>query len=422
MHIAAMVISIICGIMNIFVGGIGMLFGGVGYGVAEFIGEDSADMSAVTGMGALCLIAAIIGIIGGVFAALKKKPGWVLLAITTGFSLMAGLAVQGGLDAGFNDAYIYTLAYALATFLAYKSSTAVPAAATIMAGSPSASNAASVPIYGRPSETAGTPSQTRTGWKCAACGKENAGEWKFCSACGKERIVLDRHCPACGIEVPEGGRFCPACGTPVTVAAGASVEETSTSQPVVARAEPVSTETAVAKKNNSTGAFVAVAVCMIAVAFFALVPEARESLMSIFGNRTKSATTQAGVAPKTVFGLSAQQVENVYVKYVHAMVNAINGGDFGQVSSFLLEGSPLWDSQIALVNSLVQKGITENVVEAHVIDIRPLSDNSMVLKTKETITIRYPSGKTSTKSYYWNYKATYSGGCILFSDIEKPSS
>ena len=103
-----------------------------------------------------------------------------------------------------------------------------------------------------------------------------------------KREKAKTNCPKCGTELEERMKFCPVCGTPVTVAASASVEETSTSQPVVARAEPVSTETAVAKKNSSTGAFVAVAVCMIAVTFFAVVPEARESIMSIFGNTTPS--------------------------------------------------------------------------------------------------------------------------------------
>jgi len=114
-----------------------------------------------------------------------------------------------------------------------------------------------------------------------------------------------------------------------------------------------------------------------------------------------------------------EQIVNAYVGYVHAMIDAINGGDFSQVSSFLLEGSPLWDSQIALVNNLVQKEIKEKVVEAHVVNIDWLSDNDMELKTKETITIRYPSGKSNTKAYYWKYKATYLNGNILFSDIAK---
>lgn len=117
--------------------------------------------------------------------------------------------------------------------------------------------------------------------------------------------------------------------------------------------------------------------------------------------------------------LTDEQIGNVYVGYVHAMVDSINGGDFGQVSSFLLEGSPLWDSQIALVNNLVQKEIKEKVVEAHVVNIEWLSENDMELKTKETITIRYPSGKSNTKAYYWKYKATYLNGNILFSDIAK---
>lgn len=139
-----------------------------------------------------------------------------------------------------------------------------------------------------------------------------------------------------------------------------------------------------------------------------------------------SNTAQPQMGPTNINGASHgvntplnEQIGNAYVGYVHAMVDAINGGDFGQVSSFLLEGSPLWDSQIALVNNLVQKEIKEKVVEAHVVNIDWLSDNDMELETKETITIRYPSGKSNTKAYYWKYKATYLNGNIFFSDIAK---
>jgi len=132
-----------------------------------------------------------------------------------------------------------------------------------------------------------TPVQTE-GWICSLCKTINEERFTFCYSCGQKREKAKTNCPKCGTELEERMKFCPVCGTPVTVAASASVEETSTSQPVVARAEPVSTETAVAKKNSSTGAFVAVAVCMIAVTFFAVVPEARESIMSIFGNTTPS--------------------------------------------------------------------------------------------------------------------------------------
>jgi hypothetical protein len=239
MHIAAMVISIICGIMNIFMGGIGMLFGGVGYGVAEFFGEDSGEMSTLTGVGAICLIAAILGIIGGIFAALKKKPGWVILAITTVLSLITALAVQGGFDSGFNDAYIYTFAYGLATFLAYKSSKAIPVTATVASTPVSTATDVSQPsVYSKSVDLEGNPSKSAKGWVCMSCGKENAIDWKFCSACGKARDVVGRHCSACGEKVPEAARFCPACGTPFSATISSAAEDVPTQQVVVKTPEP----------------------------------------------------------------------------------------------------------------------------------------------------------------------------------------
>ena len=121
--------------------------------------------------------------------------------------------------------------------------------------------------------------------------------------------------------------------------------------------------------------------------------------------------------PSRVF--SNKQIENTYIGYVHAMVNAINDGDFAKVTSFLSEGSSLWKSQIALVKNLTQKKIKEKVVDAHVVEINWISDKEIELKTKETIMVKYHSGRSYTKEYYWKYKATCLNGTILFSDINK---
>ncbi len=117
--------------------------------------------------------------------------------------------------------------------------------------------------------------------------------------------------------------------------------------------------------------------------------------------------------------VSNERIKSTYVGYVRAMVNAINAGDFSRVSSFLLEDSPLWKSQIALIKHLVKKKIKEEVVEAYVLEIHWISDSEVELKTKEKIKIRYSSGNADVKTYYWKYKATSLNRQILFFDLQK---
>ncbi len=219
MHIAALVISLICAIFSLFQGGIAMLLGGAGAGVADFLGEESTEMSLVAGFGALIFLAAFLGIIGGIFAALKKKAGWILLAIAAAVTLVAGMGMQGGMGTGGNDGFLYAIAYGLASFLAFRSfkgSVATEAQSVVHPPLEVPISTAVPPVLATaaPStEAHGTSMAQASVWTCSSCMTENAPENRFCFSCGQEKEKPKPVCPHCGKENQPGMKFCPSCGT-----------------------------------------------------------------------------------------------------------------------------------------------------------------------------------------------------------------
>jgi foldase protein PrsA len=204
-HIAALVISLICAIISLFQGGIAMLLGGAGAGIAEVIGEESSEMSLVAGFGAFIFLAAFLGIVGGIFAALKKKAGWILLAIAAAVTLMAGMGMQGGMGTGVNDGFLYAIAYGLASFLAFRSfkgSVAIP-----RQQAPFSSAFPQVVPNAMP---LGDDTRQPGNWTCRSCKTKNAPENNFCYSCGGEKPKTA--CPQCGKENRPGMKFCPSCG------------------------------------------------------------------------------------------------------------------------------------------------------------------------------------------------------------------
>ncbi len=194
-----------------------MIFGGAGAGLAEFVGEESTEMSLVAGFGAFIFIAAFLGIIGGIFAALRKKAGWILLAIAAAITLIAGIGMYGGMGTGMNDGFLYAIAYGMASFLAFRSCKATVSAETQPANPPMEAPVSSpVPavmntaaLMPRAHET---PMAQTSVWTCSSCEAENPPEHNFCYSCGHEREKPKPVCPQCGKEHQPGMKFCPLCG------------------------------------------------------------------------------------------------------------------------------------------------------------------------------------------------------------------
>lgn len=218
-HIAALVISLICAIFSLFQGGIAMIFGSAGAGLAEFIGEESTEMSLLAGFGVFIFLAAFLGIIGGIFAALRKKAGWILLAIAAAVTLVAGMGMQGGMGTGGNDGFLYAIAYGLASFLAFRSfkgSVATEAQSVVPPPLEVPISTAVPPVFATaaPStEAHGTSMAQASVWTCSSCMTENAPENRFCFSCGQEKEKPKPVCPHCGKENQPGMKFCPFCGT-----------------------------------------------------------------------------------------------------------------------------------------------------------------------------------------------------------------
>lgn len=200
MHVASLVVSLIASILSFFQGGFALFIGGIGSGLGGiFRDRTMTEVGAVAaGTGLLLVIAAIIGIVGGILAVLRKKEGRFVLLASMILSIIADFV-------GFKYAMLWAFAYFAAAGLseadldniATKGSQTSDADARIPADG--ADESKSIPLAGSSTEqvagarlkeedTASLMSASPSGheMKCDFCGTTFRSETrpKFCTNCG----------------------------------------------------------------------------------------------------------------------------------------------------------------------------------------------------------------------------------------------
>jgi uncharacterized membrane protein YvbJ len=113
---------------------------------------------------------------------------------------------------------------------------------------------------------------------------------------------------------------------------------------------------------------------------------------------------------------SDDDIETLISDYIYGLTSAINNNDYSAVSPYIKSGSTLDKSQQALVKSLNESGVTEDVVSFDVEDWSQNGD-AITIKTYEEITVNN-SDSSETKDYNWTYTAVYENGELLLTSIK----
>ncbi|WP_462410831.1 zinc ribbon domain-containing protein [Neobacillus sp. Marseille-QA0830] len=127
------------------------------------------------------------------------------------------------------------------------------------------------------------------------------------------------------------------------------------------------------------------------------------------------AETAASMAATEV----TSDITDLMSDYLHGLINAINDNEFSEVSSYLYPDSQLYKDQQALVKSLNDKKITEDLLDFKVTDYSGEGGQGYIT-TDEKIKINYADGTSETKEYHWYYSAeTYSDGNFRLTNIQE---
>ena len=102
--------------------------------------------------------------------------------------------------------------------------------------------------------------------------------------------------------------------------------------------------------------------------------------------------------------------------YETDLIEAINQGDFTPLEGDLTSGSALYNDQKKLVETLYNKGITESLESYDVKDIKG-SKNNFLIDVDEAVTVTGSDGKSTLKTYKWEYTAEGSDGTYTLSNI-----
>lgn len=107
--------------------------------------------------------------------------------------------------------------------------------------------------------------------------------------------------------------------------------------------------------------------------------------------------------------------------YEYSLIDAINANDFSLVEYMLLKGSSLYEAQKKLVANLNQKGISEELVDFEIKEIKYSEQKKeYYLTVREKINIIKKDGE-STNEYTWMYTVKQDEqGMFKFSEIKKP--
>lgn len=101
--------------------------------------------------------------------------------------------------------------------------------------------------------------------------------------------------------------------------------------------------------------------------------------------------------------IDADEIEQIYVQYVSAMIESINQGDFGIVEPYLQAGSSLHKSQKSLVHVYRDRNVSEELIACDLLDYE-IEDGTGDIKIKvhEVIRVNSPNG-SRISDCYWIY-------------------
>jgi hypothetical protein len=196
MHVTALVLSLITGILSFLQAGCVTLCGAIGSAVSEKAGDAHMQktLAGSAGGGLFTMAAAIIGIVGGIFAVMHKKVGRLLLIVSGIICILSKFT-------GYDDAMIWGVIYLIAAVCAHldlkkmekshktptSQATQGAAVSSVIVVSPTSSDADAESAKGKVELlVASSTSSVSEEIRCDSCGAifPNGSAIRFCSKCG----------------------------------------------------------------------------------------------------------------------------------------------------------------------------------------------------------------------------------------------
>lgn len=103
--------------------------------------------------------------------------------------------------------------------------------------------------------------------------------------------------------------------------------------------------------------------------------------------------------------------------YEHDMVSAINFNDFYLVDMYIQDGSPLYKSQKSLVESLNEKGFSEELLDYEIIDFDTVADDELDVEVYESHIIIDSDGNQEMVEHIWIYTVIIVDDKLLLYDL-----
>lgn len=103
--------------------------------------------------------------------------------------------------------------------------------------------------------------------------------------------------------------------------------------------------------------------------------------------------------------------------YEHDMVSAINFNDFYLVDMYIQDGSPLYKSQKNLVESLNEKGFSEELLDYEIIDFDTVADDELDVEVYESHIIIDSDGNQEMVEHIWIYTVIIVDDKLLLYDL-----
>lgn len=103
--------------------------------------------------------------------------------------------------------------------------------------------------------------------------------------------------------------------------------------------------------------------------------------------------------------------------YEHDMVSAINFNDFDLVDMYIQDGSPLYKSQKSLVESLNEKGFSEELLDYEIIDFDTVADDELDVEVYESHIIIDSDGNQEMVEHIWIYTVIIVDDKLLLYDL-----
>lgn len=216
-------------------------------------------------------------------------------------------------------------------------------------------------------------------------------------------------CTKCGANIDDNAKFCTKCGN--------SMESDAVNNNYSVPVEP--------KKSNKTvvvllSVLIAVVVILaVMLTAFFVVEQSKDIPENVQEKIEKKLETEKNQEKEDVkqYG-NTTEAKAVLENYVRMLPDAVNTGNYGYIEPYILDGSALYDMQVALVADNYAKGITERFISCEIEKVVWINSTACNIYTEEEYEISF-GGDSKYNDYEWKYTLVERNGQYYLTNLEK---